>query len=56
MRSILDGHIVLEDFAVTVKSGERILIIGETGTGKSTLFRAVAGLWPWGSGTSTPPS
>ena len=33
-----------------------MLIVGDTGRGKSTLFRAVAGLWPWGSGTIlTPP-
>lgn len=51
-----DGHIVIEDASVSVKPGERVLIIGETGAGKSTLFRAVAGLWPWGSGTIlTPP-
>jgi putative ATP-binding cassette transporter len=51
-----DGHIVIEDANVSVKPGERVLIIGETGAGKSTLFRAVAGLWPWGSGTIlTPP-
>lgn len=52
-----DGHIVIEDASVSVKPGERVLIIGETGAGKSTLFRAVAGLWPWGSGTIlTPPT
>jgi len=32
-----------------------VLIVGETGSGKSTLFRAVAGLWPWGSGTILTP-
>jgi vitamin B12/bleomycin/antimicrobial peptide transport system ATP-binding/permease protein len=51
-----DGHIVIEDATVSIASGERVLIVGETGRGKSTLFRAVAGLWPWGSGTIlTPP-
>ena len=45
-----DGHIVIEDASVSVMPGERVLIVGETGAGKSTLFRAVAGLWPWGSG------
>jgi len=51
-----DGHIVIEDANVTVTAGERVLIVGVTGAGKSTLFRAVAGLWPWGSGTIlTPP-
>jgi putative ATP-binding cassette transporter len=26
------------------------MVKGESGTGKSTLIRAMAGLWPWGSG------
>jgi putative ATP-binding cassette transporter len=51
-----DGHIIIEDATVSIASGERVLIVGDTGRGKSTLFRAVAGLWPWGSGTIlTPP-
>ena len=29
--------------------------MGESGTGKTLLFRALAGLWPWGSGRVTLP-
>jgi putative ATP-binding cassette transporter len=51
-----DGHLIIEDASASFGRGERVLIVGETGSGKSTLFRAVAGLWPWGSGTIlTPP-
>jgi putative ATP-binding cassette transporter len=51
-----DGHIVIEDASATILPGERVLILGETGSGKSTLFRAVAGLWPWGSGRILTPA
>jgi putative ATP-binding cassette transporter len=51
-----DGNVVIQDATATVRAGEKVLIVGESGTGKSTLFRAVAGLWPWGSGEiRTPP-
>jgi putative ATP-binding cassette transporter len=46
-----DGTAVLDDTDIAIKPGERVLIAGESGTGKSTLVRAIAGLWPWGSGT-----
>jgi vitamin B12/bleomycin/antimicrobial peptide transport system ATP-binding/permease protein len=45
-----DGTAVVDDTDVAVKPGERVLIAGESGTGKSTLVRAIAGLWPWGGG------
>ena len=32
-------------------AGQRLLILGAPGTEKTLLFRALAGLWPWGSGT-----
>lgn len=51
-----DGNVVIQDANAEVQAGEKVLIVGESGTGKSTLFRAVAGLWPWGAGTiRTPP-
>ena len=45
-----DGRIVIEDAETKIQRGERVLLTGESGTGKSTLVRAIAGLWPWGSG------
>lgn len=46
-----DGRMVIAEASVEIQSGERVLIVGESGAGKSTLLRALAGLWPWGSGT-----
>jgi putative ATP-binding cassette transporter len=48
--SLDDGTAVVDDTEVIIKQGERVLIAGESGTGKSTLVRAIAGLWPWGGG------
>jgi putative ATP-binding cassette transporter len=45
-----DGTAVLDDTDVAIQPGERVLVVGESGTGKSTLVRAIAGLWPWGDG------
>jgi putative ATP-binding cassette transporter len=45
-----DGTDLVRERVVEVRAGERILIAGETGTNKTLLFRALAGLWPWGTG------
>jgi putative ATP-binding cassette transporter len=45
-----DGTSVVNDTEVTIAPGEKVLVVGESGTGKSTLVRAIAGLWPWGQG------
>ena len=45
-----DGTAVVDDTDVAIMPGERVLVAGESGTGKSTLVRAIAGLWPWGGG------
>ncbi len=46
-----DGTAVVGDTEVVIEPGERVLVAGESGTGKSTLVRAIAGLWPWGGGS-----
>ena len=48
--ALSDGTVVVDDADVTVQLGEKVLVAGESGTGKSTLVRAIAGLWPWGEG------
>lgn len=45
-----DGTAVIADAEVTIAPGERVFVAGESGTGKSVLVRAIAGLWPWGEG------
>jgi vitamin B12/bleomycin/antimicrobial peptide transport system ATP-binding/permease protein len=45
-----NGRLMLEETSSTIGRGEKVLVKGESGTGKSTLIRAMAGLWPWGSG------
>ncbi|CAH0261344.1 Inner membrane ABC transporter ATP-binding protein YddA [Roseomonas sp. CECT 9278] len=51
-----DGTTVIQGAFARIEPGERVLIKGESGTGKSTLFRAIGGLWPWGGGRiETPP-
>jgi putative ATP-binding cassette transporter len=46
-----DGTAVVDDTEVVIEPGERLLVAGASGSGKSTLVRAIAGLWPWGSGS-----
>ena len=49
------GCTLLAERKVEVKAGDRVLIVGEPGTGKTLLFRALAGLWPWGAGRVSHP-
>jgi putative ATP-binding cassette transporter len=46
-----DGRVLVNNLTMTVSAGERLLVRGPSGVGKSTLFRAIAGIWPFGSGT-----
>ena len=45
-----DGNAVVNEADIEITPGEKVLVVGESGTGKSMLVRAIAGLWPWGTG------
>lgn len=50
------GKTILENRSETAKIGDRIIVKGPSGKGKTTLFRVLAGLWPYGEGNITMPA
>mmetsp|Transcript_89785 Transcript_89785/g.262458 ORF Transcript_89785/g.262458 Transcript_89785/m.262458 type:complete len:663 (-) Transcript_89785:116-2104(-) len=49
--SLPSGVPLCTSLSFSVQPGQRLLIFGESGTGKTTLIRALAGLWADGTGT-----
>ncbi|HEX5328051.1 MAG TPA: ABC transporter ATP-binding protein/permease [Acetobacteraceae bacterium] len=45
-----NGSKLLEDADLAFAPGSSVVVTGRTGSGKSTLFRAIAGIWPFGHG------
>jgi len=50
-----NGRALLADANFDIQPGDRLLVRGPTGAGKSTLFRSIAGIWPFGQGRITLP-
>lgn len=40
---------------LVIKAGDSALLTGPSGSGKTTFFRAIAGVWPFGTGTIVVP-
>lgn len=54
--SLPDGRSLFQDLDLTLEAGHSTLISGPSGTGKSTLLRAIAGIWPYTKGRIQTPT
>jgi len=45
-----DGTVLAAGLNATVTGGDRVAVLGPPGGVKTTLFRAIAGIWPFGHG------
>jgi putative ATP-binding cassette transporter len=45
-----DGTPVIDRANASVEPGDRVAVTGVSGSGKTILLRAIAGIWPFGSG------
>nr|RNJ68653.1 MAG: ABC transporter ATP-binding protein/permease [Leptolyngbya sp. IPPAS B-1204] len=45
-----DGTPLISNLSLMLAPNESLLIMGASGVGKSSLLRAIAGLWTWGNG------
>jgi putative ATP-binding cassette transporter len=51
-----DGTPIVAAPELVFRPGESVLLAGMSGTGKSTLFRAISGIWPFGEGVVHKPA
>jgi len=45
-----NGDPIVSGASFSIHPGERLLVTGPSGVGKSTLFRGISGIWPFGKG------
>ena len=50
------GRPLLHAGPLTLNQGQPTLVVGPSGSGKSSLFRAIAGVWPYGKGAIAAPA
>ncbi|RAI34294.1 ATP-binding cassette domain-containing protein, partial [Rhodoplanes roseus] len=48
--ALADGTRLVNHVDLAVAPAERVLLVGDSGTGKSALVRSLGGCWPWGEG------
>jgi len=46
-----DGKMLFDRVTLKIEAGKKVFFSAPSGTGKSTLFRAVGRIWPFGEGT-----
>lgn len=46
-----DKQTLFENLNLVIRKSEKVLLMGRSGLGKTTLLRAIAGLWSFGQGT-----
>ena len=48
--SLPDGSVLLQGQGLSLRPGDSVLLQGPSGSGKSSLFRTLAGIWPYAHG------